>query len=202
MSESVILIGGGGHAEVIIDCIRSVGDQVVGILDDGLVPGTMVQDIPVLGKAADFGAYRQHKFLVAIGDNGVRRRIAEKMDVQWYTAVHRSAVVSSAARLGAGTVVMPNAVINAGATVGCHCIVNTGAIVEHDNCLGNYVHISTAAALGGTVSVGEETRVCIGAHVKNNISICGGSTIGAGAVVIKDVTEPGTYVGIPACRIK
>lgn len=202
MSDSVILIGGGGHAKVIIDCVRAAGSQVAGILDDGLAPGTMILDVPVLGKVEDHQRHGDRPFLIAIGNNAVRRAIAEKLDVKWHTAIHPSAVVSPYARIGAGTVIMPGAVINSGASVGDHCIINSGAIVEHDNRLGNFVHISPGAALGGTVTVGEGTHVGIGVSVKNNISICGGCIIGAGAAVVKDITEPGTYVGVPAGKMK
>lgn len=202
MSDSVILIGGGGHAKVIIDCIQAAGGCVAGILDDGLAPGTRILDVPVLGKIADREAYSGHQFLIAIGSNAVRRRIAESGNLQWATAVHPSAVVSPYARIGEGTVVMAGAVVNPGAVVGSHCIVNTGAIVEHDNRLGDFVHISPGAALGGTVTVGEGTHVGIGATVRNNIDICGGCTIGAGAAVVKNITEPGTYAGVPARKMK
>jgi acetyltransferase-like isoleucine patch superfamily enzyme len=52
------------------------------------------------------------------------------------------------------------------------------------------------------VSVGADTWVGIGAVVSNNLSICGGCMIGAGTVVVRSITESGTYVGIPARRIK
>lgn len=200
MSESIILIGGSGHAKVIIDCVRASGRQVDGILDDGIPAGTLVQGVPVLGKTADYENYRQHLFLIAIGNNAVRKRIARSVNVCWATVIHPSAVISSNAAIGAGTVVMPCAVVNAGAAVGDHCIVNTGAVVEHDNTLADFVHISPRAALGGTVAVGEGTHVGIGACVRNNISICGGCVIGAGAAVVKDITQPGTYTGVPARR--
>lgn len=202
MSESYILIGGSGHAKVIMDCIRASSGEVAGILDDGMETGTSVLGVPVLGKTADYEAHRNHRFVIAIGNNAVRRRIAEKMNVLWGTVIHPAAVVSPHAVIGEGTVVMPNAVINAGAEIGSHCIINTGAIVEHDNRLADFAHISPKAALGGTVTVGEGTHVGIGACVRNNVTICGGCTIGAGAAVVKNITEPGTYVGVPAERIK
>lgn len=202
MQEAVILIGGSGHAKVIIDCICAASGQVFGILDDGLEPGTKVLDVPVLGKTADYVRYAEHPFLIAIGNNQVRRRIAESMDVRWYTAIHPAATVSEHAVIGPGTVVMPRAVINSSACVGAHCIINTGAIVEHDNRLEDYVHISPGAALGGTVKVGEGTHIGIGAAVRNNIQICGGCVIGAGAAVVKDITEPGSYAGVPVRKIK
>ena len=202
MSESYILIGGSGHAKVIIDCIRASGREVFGILDDHIPAGTAVLDVPILGTLSEYEKFIEHPFLIAIGKNAVRRRVAEAMDVRWGTAVHPSAVVSSYASLGEGTAVMAGAVINAGAVVGKHGIVNTGAVVEHDNILGDYVHISPNAALGGTVAVGDGTHIGIGACVRNDIRICGGSTVGAGTVVVKNITEPGTYIGIPARKIE
>lgn len=202
MSKAVILIGGGGHAKVIIDCIRAEGNEVVGVLDDGLEPGTKVLDVPVLGKTKDYGRFTNNFFLIAIGNNDVRRRISESMDVQWHTAVHPSAVISEHSRIGPGTVIMPGAVINACTQIGAHCIINTGAIIEHDNRIEDYVHISPGAALGGTVKVGQGSHVGIGAAVKNNIQICSNCILGAGAVIVKNITEPGTYVGTPARKIK
>ena len=56
--------------------------------------------------------------------------------------------------------------------------------------------------LAGTVTLGKSTWVGIGATVSNNTTICGGCMIGAGAVVVKDILEPGTYVGVPARRLQ
>ena len=129
MSESFVLIGGSGHAKVIIDCIRASGGEIVGILDDGIDTGTEVLGVPVLGKTEEFAAYSNHSFVVAIGNNSIRRKIAENVNVKWGIVVHPSAVVSGYATIGEGTVIMPNAVVNAGAVIGKHCIVNTGAVV-------------------------------------------------------------------------
>lgn len=202
MYDSVIVIGGGGHAKVVIDCIQCAEDNVVGILDDALEVGTKIFGIPVLGKLKSWKNHKDKKFIIAIGNNEVRRSIAERMNADWYTAIHPSAILSKYASVGAGSVVMPRAVINAGATVGRHCIINTGAIVEHDNNLGDYVHISPNVALGGNVTVGDRTHIGIGTCVRNNIVICDGCTVGAGAVIVKNITEKGTYVGVPARRIK
>ena len=201
MSEKVMLIGGSGHAKVVIDCIRSAGDTPVGILDDGLAVGTRVLDVPVLGTTDGWKDYAGCSFVIAIGSNAVRRRLAKTVQARWYSAIHPKAVVSEYASLGQGTVVMPGAVINAGARVGDHCIVNTCAVVEHDCYLEDFVHVSPKAALGGTVTVGNGSWIGIGAAVRNNLEICGGCVIGAGAAVVKNITQPGTYVGVPAKQI-
>ena len=45
--------------------------------------------------------------------------------------------------------------------------------------------------------IGSHTHVGMDATVKNNTEICSDCTIGAGAVVVKNIKEPGTYVGVP-----
>lgn len=95
-----------------------------------------------------------------------------------------------------------NAVVNPSAKIGKHCIINTGAIVEHDNVLGDYVHLSPNATLTGGATVGECTHIGAGASTKQVISITNNCVIGAGASVVKDITESGTYVGVPARKMK
>lgn len=196
MNERVILIGAGGQSKVVADLVRACGDTVVGFLDDSAA------DERIIGRVADAHRYPDCRFLIAVGDNNTRKRLARSLDLPWHTAVHPTAYVSPSARIGEGTVVLPLAVIHTDASVGCHCIVNSGAVVEHDNVLADFSHISPGAALAGRVSVGECTQVGVGASVKNNVSICGGCVIGAGAAVVRDIHQPGVYAGVPARRIK
>lgn len=200
--KNVIIIGAGGHARVIADIVRCRGDRLVGFLDDHAK--NAVGEIAVLGKTEDFASYPDACFIIGIGNAAVRRAAAEKMEgVQWYTAIHPAAVVSEMnVSIGPGTAVMAGAVINSGAVIGDHCIINTASVVEHDNRIGDFSHISVGTKLAGAVEIGPDTWVGIGAAVSNNISICGGCMIGAGAVVVRSIQEPGTYVGVPARRIK
>ena len=202
MCKEVIIIGGGGHAKVMIDCIRRSGDRVFGILDDGMMPGTEILGARVLGKVDDATLYPDCWFVIAIGNNAVRKAISERLPVKWYTAIHPSAVVSEYAVVGEGTMVLANAVINPCATVGRHCIINTASVIEHDNRIDDFIHISPLAGLAGNVTVGSLSQVGIGAAVRQGITICGGCVIGAGAVVVKDISEEGVYAGVPARKLR
>jgi acetyltransferase-like isoleucine patch superfamily enzyme len=82
------------------------------------------------------------------------------------------------------------------------CIVNTNATVEHDCRLGTNVHIAPGATVSGEVWIGDHTFVGAGAVIVHGVRIAEGCLIGAGAVVTDDLTEPGTYVGAPARRIR
>lgn len=204
MNEQVIVIGASGHGKVVADIVRRSGDTLLGFLDDNETLPPEIAGIPMLGKVADYIKYPDVSFVIGIGNSAIREKIVRQLDsARWYTAIHPSAVISALdMQIGAGSVVMANAVINPSAHIGAHCIINTSAVVEHDNRIGDFTHISVGAKLGGTVSIGAHTWVGIGVTVSNNVSICDHCMIGAGAVVIRDIKESGTYVGVPARKIK
>ena len=204
MNEQVIVIGASGHGKVVADIVRRSGDALLGFLDDNATLPPEIAGIPVLGKVADYTKYPSVSFVIGIGNSAIREKIVGQLDgVRWYTAIHPSAVISALdTQIGVGSVIMANAVINSSARIGAHCIINTASVVEHDNHVRDFVHISVGAKLGGTVSVGTHTWVGIGATVSNNVSICDHCMIGAGALVICDIKESGTYVGVPARKIK
>lgn len=204
MSKSVVIIGASGHGKVIADIIVNSGDKVLGFLDDADdVQGKKIIGFPVLGKTADYDNYRDCEFVIAIGNPYVREKISNELPVKWYTAIHPTAVISSLdVEIGEGTVIMANAVVNPSARIGKHCIINTGAIVEHDNILEDYVHLSPNVTLAGIVKVGKSTHIGAGSCTKQVLNIASDCIIGAGSVIVKDITESGTYVGVPARKIK
>lgn len=199
MKERVVIIGASGHGKVIADIILKSGDLVVGFLDDNPDLEDAFIGFPVLGQVHDFVNYIDCKFVIAIGNADIRERIANELDLEWYTAVHPTAVISNIeVVIGEGTVVMANTVINSNAKVGKHCIINTGAIVEHDNVIEDYAHISVGAKLAGNVTIGRKAWIGIGSQVIQGKCVGAETMIGAGATVIVDIKEKGTYVGVPA----
>ncbi len=203
MSKSVVIIGASGHGKVIADIVIKSGDTVVGFLDDGVEKGMLVAGIEILGKTEDYKDFADCEFVIAIGNPYIREKIADMLPVEWYTAIHPNAVISSLdVEIGEGTVVMANAVINSSAKIGKHCIINTGAIVEHDNILEDYVHLSPNVALSGIVKVGKSTHIGAGSCTKQLLNIASDCVFGAGSVIVKDITESGTYAGVPVRRIK
>ena len=74
-------------------------------------------------------------------------------------------------------------------------------MVERDNTLEDYVHISPGAILCGTVFIGSQTHVGAGAAIRNNIYTNSDCTIGAGEVAVKNIIDPGVYIGIPVKRL-
>lgn len=194
----LIIVGAGGHGKSIANNAYQNGYTEIFFVDDITVGECM--SFPIIGKSEDIEKLNDGKtdFVIGIGNNVIRKKVAEKYDVNWVTIIHPSAQIAINVSIEKGTVVMAGAVVNVCSTIGEHCIINTNSVVEHDNIIGNYVHISPNVALGGTVKIGNNTHIGIGASVSNNIDICSDCVIGAGAVVVRNISESGTYMGVPA----
>lgn len=201
MNNRLVIIGAGGHGKVIADIALKNGYSDIVFLDDHATG--MCMGFPIVGTTARIPGMNDGRtdFVIGVGSNEVRKRIAEAYPANWVTLVHPSAQIGAGVTIGPGTVVMAGVIINACAEIGRHCTINTCAIVEHDNVIGDYVHLSPKVAMGGTVRVGDLTHVGIGAVVRNNIRICAMSIIGAGAVVVKDIVDCGIYVGVPTKKL-
>ncbi|MEJ8801535.1 acetyltransferase [Pontibacter sp. H249] len=193
------LYGASGHAKVIMDILQSMAVPVTGLFDDNPV-AQKLNGVPVLGKYK--GQVLDGELIISIGDNGIRARVASQLQVQFGTALAKSATVSCSAEIAEGTVVMQGAIIQASTKIGKHAIINTRASIDHDCWIGNFAHVSPGAVLCGNVQLGEGTHVGAGAIILPNLKIGKWCRIGAGAVVIRDIPDYSTAVGNPARIIK
>lgn len=207
MRARIVIIGGGEHARVLIEAIRSgsSAQDVVGFVDPEPCEETARRlGVPRLG---DEDVLVDHPGAVgllgfAAPDARERRREAVRrlspLLSGWATVIHASAWVSPTAKLEEGAVVMAGAVVQGGAVIGAHAIVNSRAVVEHDVVLGEHVHVAPGATLGGAARVGALAHIGLGAAVRDHVSIGAGAIVGMGAVVVRDVASGATVKGVPA----
>lgn len=207
--ERIAVIGGGGHAKVLISVLKKLQFELVGYTDkqdrgailglpflgdDGVLPGLM--------RAG--GVHRAVIGLGKIDTSDARLRLGEEIEVLGFDSpviVSPQALVNEEVELGPGTVVFDGAVVNSGTVIGRLCIVNTNSTVEHDCRLGDNVHIAPGATLSGGVIVGNNCTVGAGATVVQEVTICADCLIGAGSTVVDNIGTSGTYAGNPARKI-
>ncbi|MGC9932351.1 acetyltransferase [Priestia aryabhattai] len=205
MKTKLLIIGASGHGKVVADIALKMNRwQSIAFLDDNLDIKTSM-GIEVIGKSSDAFKYvREYDIFVGIGNNTIREKIQRKLEAEGATipiVIDPNAAIGTEVKLGLGTVIMPGSVINCCTTVGRGCIINTGATIDHDNLIEDYVHISPGVHLAGTVKIGQGSWLGIGSVISNNLNITSRCMIAAGAVVVKDITETGTYIGVPARRV-
>jgi sugar O-acyltransferase (sialic acid O-acetyltransferase NeuD family) len=202
----VLLLGAGGHAQVVADIVRAqenAGERrrFIGYLDDRAADLRLSLGPDVLGTIADCSTIEHDALIVAVGDNSVRRRLfnqAAGRGAHFAFVKHPTSTIAPDVDLGPGTIVCAGVVINTRAIVGVNAIINTSASVDHHCRIGDHVHIAPGVHLGGDVKIGEGALVGIGAVVLPGKSIGAWATVGAGAVVIDDVPPGATVVGVPA----
>lgn len=203
MGAGVVIIGGGGHAKVVIESLRARGETVAAIVDADPTP-RVVLGVPVIGddlKLPELRGQGLSDLFVAIGDNRLRQKLGRKAREQGFVlvnAIHPSAVISPTVRIAEGVAVMAGAVINADSSVGDLTIVNTGAVVDHDCQLGAACHVGPASALAGAVTLGERAFLGIGARAIPGVTIGADATVGAGGVVVRDLPDGVLAIGVPA----
>jgi len=203
-----VLIGAGGHARVLLDCLSAAEVTIAGVVDQNPSRwNSIFCGYLIVGGDDQVDSLKTRgvtHFILGIGGAGntsPRRKVYEwacAKELVPVTMRHESVRCSRTAQVGLGVQLMPGCIVNAGAIVGVNTIVNTGAIIEHDCVVGEHVHIATGATLAGTVRVGSGAHIGAGAVVRENIFVGCNSIVGAGAVVVKDVPERTLVVGVPA----
>ncbi|MGE3549976.1 MAG: acetyltransferase [Geobacter sp.] len=211
MSLPVLVLGGGGHAKVLIDALLSASTVIAGIIDpDPLLAGARVLGVPVLGGDAIVTKFPAGEVLLVNGLGSVgpplrRKQLFEQFKEQDYrfaTVIHPSAIIACDAELGEGVQIMAGTIIQPGCRIGTNTIINTKASVDHDCIIGDHAHIAPGVTLSGGVLVGNASHIGTSATVIQSIKIGESSIVGAGAVVVKDVTAGTTVVGVAAKEIQ
>ena len=181
MNKNVIIVGAGGHSQVIKEIIEQNNDTVLGYLDDCKTGND------ILGKTNDIiKFYEQNsriEFFIAIGNNEIRNKIYKSNNVKYYTAIHTKSIISPNAKIGEGSLIMAGAVINTDSEIGCNCIINTNCIVEHNCKINDGAHLSYGAIIGADCIIGEKAYIGAGAIIDRNTKIEDLKIVEIGAIV-------------------
>ena len=109
-----------------------------------------------------------------------------------------SVFVSRTAVIGRGCVVYPHGYIGANAVLGDRVFMLAGCTVNHDDVIGNNVALTSGVTLAGSVVVGNGCYMGQNCTVRQFLHIGECSTVGMGAVVVRDVPPNAVMAGNPA----
>ncbi|QIE43665.1 hypothetical protein G5B39_16700 (plasmid) [Rhodobacteraceae bacterium SC52] len=193
---NAVLIGAGGHAQVVFEAMVASGLDPLHIVvraDKGLwFMGMPIQTPECLPDMSGLACH------AAIGNNAVRKAMIGQVMAaggSLHTVVHPRAIVSPSARIGAGSLVAAGSIVSAMASVGEGVIVNHGAVVDHDCVVSDATHIAPGVVLGGAVRIGRQVLVGSNATVLPGLVIGDDVVVGAGSVVTKDIASGQVWIG-------
>jgi len=201
----VIVVGGGGHAKVLVSGLLLQQRRILGFVELKPSPPPLL-GITHLGDDSAVFLHRPDRVRLVNGVGSIkstilRREVYEKFREKQYvfeTVIHPSAIIASEVQIEDGAQVMAGVVVQPGSCLGPNVIINTGASVDHDCWIDAHAHIAPGVTLSGDVHIGEGAHIGTGASIIQGVNVGAASIVGAGAVVVGDVPEGITVVGVPA----
>lgn len=197
-------IGSGGHSRSVMNIIDRNLYEILGIYDNSFDPSLKeeILGVQIIGTLDHIPG--TIKLVLSVGNNVYRKELFYKFNnmILDENLIHRSSISENQVQIGKSNQIFANTYINSESKVGDNNIINTGCILEHEAQIGSHNHISVGSILCGRVIVGDECFIGAGSVIVDNIKICNSVIIGANSTVIRDITEPGIYVGNPVNKIK
>ncbi|BBP86046.1 acetyltransferase [Pseudomonas sp. Pc102] len=202
--KKLVILGFGGHARSVADVALCAGYDELLFVDSNVRPEENFLGHPTQVSTENID-WSQWDVIPAAGDN-LRRsqqfRDMEELGVIPVSLVSPHATLGAGSSLSVGCLVGHHAHIGPMTIIGCGCIINTAAVIEHESIVGNFSHISVHATIAGRSRLGEFSMLGAGATIIDGISVTAGVTVGAGGVVNRPISSPGTYVGVPVRKIE
>lgn len=203
--DRLIVIGAGGHANVLCAALREISVGTIEIADPAKT-GTRLWGLDVVGN--DDWVLAQDPTTVALLNAIGSTRLPEaratafrrfkQAGFTFVTLVHPSAIIDDSVALAEGAQIMAGSIVQAGVTIGANTLVNTGANVDHDSVISPDCHIASGVTICGGVHVGQCCHVGAGTTVIQDIRIGSRCMIAAGSVVVRDIPDGMMVRGNPA----
>lgn len=212
MKQKVVTIGAGGFGREVLDIFEADNEKraawkILGFIDDNPeIQGQRIRGYPVLGGVDWFSSEAKNvKTVIAVGDNRVRKKIAQKVTDyggKFCNIIHPSVIMTPHVKLGEGIIIAAGCILTNNIRIQDHAIINLDVTIGHDTVIENFVNLNPGVHINGNNRVIEGAYIGSGAVTLQNITIGKWSIVGAGAVVATDIPEKVVAVGVPAKPIK
>lgn len=197
MKEKV-LIGAGGSAREIKAQMRNLNIKC--FVDDQYWSENTDNVFPI-------SQFDPEKYiaLITLGSSQLRYEIAQCLpkETEYFTFIHPSVnIIGYDVVIGEGSIICANSILMTNVTIGKHAQLNIASSISHDSIIGDFFTTAPGARVTGQCELGNRVYLGTNTIIKDKINVCDDVIIGMGAVVVKHISESGTYIGVPAKKIK
>lgn len=143
----------------------------------------------------------KYEALVVIGDSRARYELIQRLpkETKYFTFIHNSAqILGNDVVIGEGSIICAGCIITTNVSIGKHSHLNLQTTIGHDCVIGDYFTTAPGVKVSGNCKINNCVYIGTNSSIKEKISIHSSSIIGMNAGVVKDINEPGVYVGTPA----
>jgi len=183
------LIGYGGHAR---EVMAQMGKKLTCFVDDEYV----CENTKPL---SEFDP-KKYKVMVALGDSKKRFDMVQKLpkETKYFSWIHPTALVMKKIEIGEGSFIGANSILTTNIKVGKHAILNRSNHIGHDCVVGDYFSMMPGSIVSGDVKIYDCVYMGNNSCIKEKLSVHSLSTIGMGSMVVSDINDNGTYIGVPS----
>ena len=151
MDRKLLIIGAGGHGQVVAEVAEDCGYSDIVFIDDN--------SKRAIGTISDLEKFKEEytDAFVGIGNNKLREQLLAKIKEIGFNVpvlIHPSAYVSRTCEIREGSIIEPKAIVNAHSIVCEGSIISVGSIVDHDVIVGKCCHVNS----GSIVKAGAEIK--------------------------------------------
>ncbi|MBT8327372.1 MAG: acetyltransferase [Bacteroidia bacterium] len=207
--QDVVIIGSGGLAKEMAFLLEELNEvdfqwNVLGFVDNhknnDLRLPIILNDNELLQRDKPLNV------VFGIGFPEIRQKVYEKLKENSHlifpNLIHPNVVGDwKNIILGEGNVICASSVLSTDIKIGNFNHINWDCTVGHDVTIGNFNVINPSVNVSGNAELGDTSLIGTGATILQQIRISSNVTIGAKALVNKNITQAGTYVGVPAKQI-
>lgn len=147
----------------------------------------------------------EYEVIIAIGDPTDRANMVKKLptSTEYFTFIDPTAIlIGTDITIGKGSIICAGSIITTNVTLGDHTHLNLLSTVGHDTKIGDYFTTAPGAKISGNCNIGDRVYLGTNSSIREKVNICDNVVVGLNAGVVKHISEEGTYVGVPAKRIK
>lgn len=207
MKKNCIVIGAGTYGQVYKEYLQSEYELIAYYDDDPTLHGKLIDGIEVRGNVQDaLFNEKDCAVFVPIGNNPVRIRILRNFEKKGFDTpsfIHPQAIIHPSVKIGKAVYILPGTTIMPLTKIDDYVMISVGSNIIHHTHLGKGVFISNGCNVGANITVKENAYIGMGSTIMTGVKIIGkNSSIGAGAVVIKDVPDNVVVAGVPAKILK
>ena len=210
--KNLVIIGAGDFGREVAALVERINDQrptwnLIGFVDDNPdIQGKTIDGYDVVGDSEWLKARNDNIYAVcSLGDSFTRKKVVDNIsdahNVIFATLIDPSAVIMHDTEIGEGSIICAGTVVTVNVNVGKHAIINLNCTIGHDTVTGDYFTAHPGSNFSGKVVIENGNYFGTGSKVIQGVHITEDCIFGAGAVIVDDIVNKGTYVGVPVKKI-
>ena len=207
--KDIYIIGASGFGREIAWLVEELDEfNVIGFVDDNKeMQNTIINDIPIVGEISFLIEKKEEtNVVIAIGNPTIRKKIYDQLknnnNIKFPNIIAKDVRMSNTNNIGFGNIICTQSTLTVNIKLGNFNHVNLDCTVGHDVILHDFITVYPSVNISGNVEIGNYSELGTGTKIIQGKTITENVIVGAGSVVIKDISESGTYVGSPVRKVK